>query len=59
MLMGLGERDFSPEADLAVLDVNLSVLPDDYRRLASRYPSSLNDSLIDIRKSAISSLRVI
>lgn len=41
-----------PEADLAILHVDLSVVPDGYAKLASRYPIVLNGRILDIRKSA-------
>jgi hypothetical protein len=41
-------------ADLAILHVDLSVVPDAYLRLAERYPVAINGGVADIRKSAIS-----
>lgn len=43
-----------PEADLALVHVDLSVVPDGYARLASRYPIVLNGRILDIRKSTYS-----
>ena len=44
-----GVRDFRP-ADLLVLHVDLSVVPDEYLRFAERYPIVVNGRLVDIRK---------
>jgi len=44
-------------ADLAILHVDLSVVPDRYLALAARYPRTLNGAVRDIRKSVISRLR--
>jgi len=41
-------------ADLVLVHVNLSVIPDDYLAFASRYPIVLNGQLRDIRKSVVS-----
>ena len=48
-----GVENFVP-ADLAVLHVDLSVVPDEYLRFAARYPIALNGKVRDIRKSTIS-----
>ena len=48
-----GVERFVP-ADLCVVHVNLSVVPDEYLAFAARYPASVNGSVKDIRKSAIS-----
>lgn len=48
-----GCRKFS-SADLALLHVDLSVVPKSYIKFARRYPRILNERVIDIRKSAIS-----
>ena len=45
-------------ADLVLLHVNLSVVPDEYLELASRYPIVVNGKAKDIRKSTYSTLRV-
>ena len=41
-------------ADLAILHVDLSVVPEEYLELASRYPITLNGRVRDIRKSSFS-----
>jgi hypothetical protein len=61
--MGLGvELVTDPEepasADLAILHVSLSVVPEEYRRLSERYPRTLNGSVLDIRKRRFSRLLV-
>ena len=43
-----------PDADLAILHVDLSVVPEDYAEAARRYPRVVNASVADIRKRAIS-----
>ena len=48
-----GTRTFVP-ADLVLVHVNLSVVPDEYLDFASRYPIVLNGRIQDIRKSVIS-----
>jgi hypothetical protein len=40
-----------PEADLALVHVDLSVVPERYARLIPRYPIVLNGRILDIRKS--------
>jgi hypothetical protein len=47
------DEPFVP-ADLALLHVDLSVVPDRCRRLAERYPRVLNGSVLDIRKRTFS-----
>jgi len=42
------------EADLAILHVNLSVVPDEYVRYATQFPVTLNLNITDIRKQTIS-----
>jgi hypothetical protein len=42
-------------ADIAVQHVNLTVVPEEYVRLADRYPVVLNGGVVDISKSRISS----
>lgn len=44
--------------DLALLHVSLSVVPEDYRRLAARYPRVINGTVVDIRKRRFSRLLV-
>lgn len=48
-----GTRRFVP-ADIALVHVNLSVVPDAYLEFAARYPIVLNGRIRDIRKSTIS-----
>jgi hypothetical protein len=48
-----GPRKFVP-ADLVLVHVNLSVVPEDYIQLARRYPIALNAEIKDIRKRTIS-----
>lgn len=48
-----GTRHFVP-ADVALLHVNLSVVPEGYLQLAARYPLALNARVRDIRKSMTS-----
>jgi len=48
-----GPKEFVP-ADLALVHVNLSVVPDDYIELAKRYPIALNAGITDIRKHTFS-----
>ncbi len=48
-----GARRFVP-ADLAVVHVDLSVVPAEYLELASRYPVAVNGAIADIRKSSFS-----
>ena len=48
-----GDQKYVP-ADIAILHVDLSVVPDSYLQLASEYPVALNKQVKDIRKSTIS-----
>lgn len=48
-----GTRDFRP-ADLILVHVDLSVMPEGYLEFASRYPIVLNGKVKDIRKSSYS-----
>jgi hypothetical protein len=48
----------STPADLLIVHVDLSVVPDKYLEFARSFPRCLNGSLADIRKSAISHLQV-
>jgi hypothetical protein len=48
-----GTRKFVP-ADILLIHVDLSVVPDEYLEFASRYPIVLNRAARDIRKSLIS-----
>jgi hypothetical protein len=46
------------EADIAILHVNLSVVPDEYVRYAMKFPVTLNLNITDIRKQTISQYQV-
>lgn len=48
-----GVKQFIP-ADLAILHVDLSVVPDAYLEFARRYPRVLNGTVRDVRKSTFS-----
>ena len=48
-----GTQKFVP-ANIAILHVNLSVVPDEYLEFAKHYPIVLNGRIKDIRKSAFS-----
>jgi hypothetical protein len=48
-----GTKDFVP-ADVAIVHVNLSLVPKPYLDLAARYPVVLNGRLSDIRKTRVS-----
>lgn len=52
-----GADAFVP-ADVALLHVDLSVVPGPYRQLAERYPSVVNGRVLDIRKRSFSRLVV-
>ena len=52
-----GVQRFTP-ADLLIVHVDLSVVPNQYLDFAQRFPRCLNGSVSDIRKSAISHLQV-
>jgi len=52
-----GVRQFVP-ADLVIVHVDLSVVPDEYLEFAKRYPIALNGEVKDIRKSTFSRLLV-
>ena len=43
-----------PTGDVAVLHVDLTVIPDVYRALSAGYPRTLNASVLDVSKSRIS-----
>jgi hypothetical protein len=43
-----------PDADLAILHVNLSLVPDSYAEAARRYPKAVNGAALDIRKRTVS-----
>ncbi len=53
----LGADRFVP-ADLVIVHVDLSVVPDEYIALARRYPIALNAGVTDIRKETFSTLRL-
>src|SRR4051794_13350678 len=44
----------APEADLALLNLDLTVVPPPYRGLLARYPRVLNGAVLDIGKRRIS-----
>ena len=46
--------DESAEADVLIVHVNVSVVPDRYLQFAKRFPVAVNSALIDIRKRTIS-----
>jgi hypothetical protein len=46
--------DDLPDADLAILHVNHSVVPQEYVDAVKRYPRSLNGDAVDIRKRTVS-----
>jgi hypothetical protein len=50
------DRDKFVPADVALLHVDLTVIPDSCRRLAERYPLVLNGGVLDIRKRRFSRL---
>jgi hypothetical protein len=52
-----GVERFVP-ADVVIVHVDLSVVPDEYLEFARRYPVALNGEVRDIRKSTFSRLRV-
>jgi hypothetical protein len=52
------DRDKFVPADVALLHIDLSVVPDSCRRLAERYPLVLNGRVLDIRKRRFSRLLV-
>ena len=52
---GLGDW---PEGDLAVMHLDLSVVPEAYSQASRRYPLVLNAAATDIRKRRVSRLRV-
>jgi hypothetical protein len=43
-----------PDADLAILHVDLSVVPEKYAAVAARYPRVVNGRALDIRKRTVS-----
>ncbi len=52
-----GPRRFVP-ADVAILHVDLTVVPQEYIEFAEQYPIAVNSKVRDIRKSSISRIRV-
>ena len=46
------------EADLAIVHVDLSVVPRSFARWARSYPCAVNDRILDIRKTAFGARRV-
>jgi hypothetical protein len=53
VLVHRGAED-PPAGDLAILHVDLSVTPAEYRALVSRYPRVVNGAVLDIRKQTFS-----
>jgi hypothetical protein len=53
----IGPARFEP-ADLVLVHVDLSVVPEAYLELAARYPVAVNGRVRDIRKSRMSTLKV-
>ena len=53
VIVAAGTRDL-PDADLAFLHVDLSVVPQEYAEAARRYPRSVNAAALDIRKRTVS-----
>ena len=51
LVEGLGQW---PEADLAIMHVDLSVVPVAYREAAKRYPVVVNGAAVDVRKRLVS-----
>jgi hypothetical protein len=43
-----------PPGDLAVVNIDLTVIPEAYRRLAARYPRAVNGRVTDVSKSRFS-----
>jgi len=58
VLFVLGAGKVVP-ADVAIVHVDLTVVPDEYLELARQYPVSLNGNVRDIRKSTFSTLRLV
>jgi len=52
-----GVEEFVP-ADVVVVHVDVSIVPDEYLEFARRYPVAINARIGDIRKSRFSTLRV-
>jgi len=50
-----GVKEFVP-ADVVLVHVNLSLVPDEYLEFARRYPVALNGGVKDVRKSTFSQL---
>ena len=46
-------------ADAAILHVDLSLVPDEYREFVESYPVAINGNILDIRKSSTSRNRVL
>jgi len=43
-----------PEGDLAIVHIDLTVIPEPYRALAARYPRVINGSVLDVSKRSFS-----
>lgn len=54
----LCEKDPFVPADAALLHVDLSVVPEECRRLATQYPVVINGRVLDIRKRCISTQQI-
>lgn len=52
-----GTREFTT-ADVVIVHVDLSVVPDEYLEFAARFPIAVNGKVRDIRKSKVSTLRL-
>src|ERR1700677_3927676 len=48
-----------PDADVLILHVNLSVVPEEYLKGAERYPVAINGGISNIRKTSYSRIRVL
>ncbi len=57
VVMLFGVRKFVP-ADLAILHVDLTLVPEQYIDFANRYPVALNGSVRNIRKSSFSKISI-
>lgn len=53
VLVHHGTQD-PPEGDLAIVHIDLTVIPEPYRALAARYPRVINGSVLDVSKRSFS-----
>ena len=53
-----GRNEENADADILILHVNLSVVPDQYFRIAAQYPKVINSGVINISKDTFSTLVV-